>query len=184
MKFEQVLKIYWSKGFFYNGVLFNFDVNLDFLIKNSEGIGPVYRKLIIRRFEMQKIYKNRFVSLIEYPKTTHSTLNKLFSKTSSINSPISEVVRYNIIRLYLIRSYRGRAQAMGKPSRGQRTWSNAWTAHYSNFVIKSFISLVRRIHAEDKRPEKIDYRKIQKKYVKSKRKGVFKKQKIKLNAWF
>ena len=48
--------------------------------------------------------------------------------------------------------------------------------------MKSFISLVRRIHAEDKRPEKIDYKKVQKKYVKAKRKGVFKKQKIKLNA--
>lgn len=70
---------------------------------------------------MQKVYKDRSVSLIHYPKTMHSTLNKLFSKISSINSPISEVARYNIIRLYLIRSYRGRAQALGKPSHGQRT---------------------------------------------------------------
>ena len=184
MKFEQVLKIYWSKGFFYNGVLFNFDVNLDFLINNCEGLNLKYKKLFIRRFEMQKVYKDRSVSLLQYPKTTHSVLNKLFSKISSINSPISEVARYNIIRLYLIRSYRGRAQALGKPSHGQRTWSNAWTAHYNNFVIKSFISLVRRVHAEDKRPEKIDYKKVRKTYIKSKRKSVFKKKKIKLNAWF
>jgi len=44
---------------------------------------------------------------------------------SSLNYKISEVQYLNLVRLYLIKSYRGRAQALGKPSRGQRTWSNA-----------------------------------------------------------
>lgn len=182
--FEQVLKIYWSKGFFYNGILFNFDTTLDFLITNCEGMGRKFKKLFIKRFELQRVYRNRLTPLTHYSSSTHVTFNKLLSKISSINHPISEVIRYNIIRLYLIRSYRGRAQALGKPCRGQRTWSNSWTAHYNNSIIRSFISLVRRVNAENKKPEKIDYRKVQKRYVKSTKKGVFKKKKIKPNAWF
>jgi ribosomal protein S13 len=184
MKFEQVLKIYWSKGFLYNGVLFNFDTSIDFLIKNCDGMDSSYKQLFIRRFEMQKLYKDRNVLFTNYPPSMHLALNRILAAISSINGTISEVIRYNIIRLYLTRSFRGRAQALGKPSRGQRTWSNAWTAHYGNTVLKSFISLVRKIHAADKRPEKIDYKRVQKKHVKVRKKGVFKKEKIKLNAWF
>lgn len=184
MKFEQVLKIYWSKGFFYNGVLFNFDTNLDFLVSNCEGLGLSFRKQFVKRFEMQQVYKKHSTPLTYYSSSTRSTLNKLLSRISTTNHPISEVVRYNIIRLYLIRSYRGRAQALGKPSRGQRTWSNSWTAHYNNSIIRSFISLVKKINAENKKPEKIDYKKVQKRLVKSKQTGVFKKKKAKPNAWF
>lgn len=43
------------------------------------------------------------------------------SKTISINNAISELQRYNLIRLYLIKTFRGRCHALGKPSRGQRT---------------------------------------------------------------
>ena len=53
--------------------------------------------------------------------STHFTINKIFSKMSPFNRTVHELVRFNIIRLYLIRSYRGRAQSLGKPSRGQRT---------------------------------------------------------------
>jgi ribosomal protein S13 len=39
----------------------------------------------------------------------------------NINSNIDELLRYNLIRLYLIKTFRGRCHALGKPSRGQRT---------------------------------------------------------------
>ena len=48
-------------------------------------------------------------------------MNIILSQITSVNHQVSEVHHYNLIRLYLIKSYRGKAQAMGKPSRGQRT---------------------------------------------------------------
>lgn len=48
-------------------------------------------------------------------------INFLLSQVGSVNNQLKEVDRFNVIRLYLIRSYRGKAQALGKPSHGQRT---------------------------------------------------------------
>jgi len=184
MKFEQILKVYWSKGFYYNGVVFNFDTNLDFLINNSNGMGKFFKKFFIKRFEWSVVKNNRRTALTHYQTSTHVTINKLLSKINPFNHTIHELTRFHIIRLYLIRSFRGRAQAMGKPSRGQRTWSNAWTAYYNNSVIKNFITLARKLYTANKKPEKIDYKKTKKYVVKSKRVGVLKKKKSKLNAWF
>lgn len=184
MKFEQILKIYWSKGFYYNGVLYNPDTTLDSLIDNCNGVGKPLKKLFIDRFEWSDVKRNRKTSLLKYSPCTHLTINKIFSKINPFNHTIHELVRFHIIRLYLIRSFRGRAQSLGKPSRGQRTWSNAWTAHYNNHIIKSFLTLVKKLHSENKRPEKIDYRRPHKRVVKKKATTAFKKQKPKLNAWF
>lgn len=184
MKFEQILKIYWSKGFYYNSSLVGFDVTLDTLVNNCVGVGKPLKKLLIDRFEWKDVKKNRQTPLLNFSPSTHFTINKIFSKMSPFNHTLYELIRFNIIRLYLIRSYRGRAQSLGKPSRGQRTWSNAWTAHYSNQVIKSFLTLVKKKHAENKQPEKIDYRRPKKRPIKKKAVLAFKKQKPKLNAWF
>lgn len=48
-------------------------------------------------------------------------LNIIFSQISSVNNQVPEVIRLSVIREYLIRSYRGRCHALGKPVRGQRT---------------------------------------------------------------
>lgn len=101
--------------------MFNFDINLDFLIKNCDGIGRAFKDSFINRFEMLQVRRKRTTSIAAYPQSVQSALNKILAKISSVNYPISDVIRYNIIRLYLIRSYRGRSQALGKPSRGQRT---------------------------------------------------------------
>ena len=184
MKFEQILKVYWSKGFYYNGVLFNFDTNLDFLINNCSGLGKEFRTFFINRFEWNNVRSNDKTPLTRYPVSTQITINKIFSKINPFNRTIRDLTRYQIIRLYLIRSFRGCAQALGKPSRGQRTWSNAWTAYYNNTAIKSFITLAKKLHAAQKRPEKIDYKKVKKYTVKARKVHVFKKKKPKLNAWF
>ena len=55
------------------------------------------------------------------PENRLKAMNTYFSRVMSINHPLEEILRYTIIRLYLIKSFRGRCQAIGKPSRGQRT---------------------------------------------------------------
>jgi len=185
MKFEQILKVYWSKGFYYNGVVFNFDANLDFLINNCSGMGRFFKKFFIKRFEWYDINSNRQRPLTAYSQSTQTTINKLFSKINPFKHTIHELMRFHIIRIYAIRSYRGRAQAIGKPSRGQRTWSNAWTAYYSNSVLKKFITLTKKINNARKQPVKIDYRRKKKRVVRRSRPvSMVEKEKIKLNAWF
>ena len=44
-----------------------------------------------------------------------------FSQLTSINNTIFELIKYNLIRLFLIKTFRGRSHALGKPVRGQRT---------------------------------------------------------------
>ena len=56
------------------------------------------------------------------------------------------MIKYNLIRLYLIKSFRGRCQALGKPSRGQRTWSNSSNSKKLNIILKSFINEVKRFN--------------------------------------
>lgn len=47
--------------------------------------------------------------------------NMFLAQLTSVNGDYFALLKSNLIRLYLIRSFRGRAQAIGKPSRGQRT---------------------------------------------------------------
>ena len=58
---------------------------------------------------------------LDYDKEVRKLINVLLSQITSVNNQISEIQKYNLIRLYLTKTYRGRAQALGKPSRGQRT---------------------------------------------------------------
>ena len=57
--------------------------------------------------------------------TLINPLNIIFSQINSVNNQIPELKKLNTLRLYLIKSYRGRCHAIGKPVNGQRTWSNA-----------------------------------------------------------
>jgi ribosomal protein S13 len=70
---------------------------------------------------MNGLYYNPRGSLIELDDDQRLSLNRIFSKMNSLYSQVTELNRLNIIRLFLIKSFRGKAQAFGKPSRGQRT---------------------------------------------------------------
>lgn len=73
-------------------------------------------------------YTNLFY-LINYSTRFHKkltkTLNIIFSQINNVNTNLFELKKLNIIKKYLIRSYQGYCHAIGKPVRGQRTWSNA-----------------------------------------------------------
>lgn len=54
---------------------------------------------------------------------------------------------FNIFMLDLINTYRGARHAVGLPTRGQRTWSNAWSAYKSNLNLRQFkIKILKRLH--------------------------------------
>lgn len=89
------------------------------------GFKQHFLKSLIKRFELIFFLKNKKTQLIDYQKMSGrviiTPLNIIFSQINSVNNRFEELKRLNIIRLYLIKSYRGRSHALGKPVRGQRT---------------------------------------------------------------
>ena len=184
MKFEQVLQIYWSKGFLYNGRVIPFQSNLKSFCSEVGGINLATKIQILKRFELNLIYNNYLKLFSYYDKDLRKAINILLSQISSVNNQVYEINRFNLIRLYLIKSYRGKAQALGKPSRGQRTWSNAWTSYYYNKTIRNFIINIQRNLNKNKKEEQINYKVIKKKTKKTKNNPSLKKVKKKINTWF
>jgi len=184
LKFEQVLQIYWSKGFLYSGRITPFQTNLHNFCNEAGGLGMTTKIKLLKRFELNSLYNNSFSLFSEQDKDIQKLINILLSQITSVNNQISELNKYNLIRLYLIKSYRGRSQALGKPSRGQRTWSNAWTSYNYNKIIRNFIHTIQKSIGADKKTEQINYKVIQKKIKKTSRSSSLKKQEKKTPTWF
>ena len=125
MKYEHILQIYWTKGFFFGGKLFYFDQTLNDLMFHLPGLGKQFLQLLVNRFELTFFLKIKSTLLIDYQNTMKKpilkSLNVIFSQVNTVNNQLEDLKRLNIIRLYLIKSHRGRSHALGKPVRGQRT---------------------------------------------------------------
>jgi ribosomal protein S13 len=136
------------------------------------GLGSKFESLLLKRFELTTFY-------FSFSKNTHiltyfnnsykslvKTLNILFSQINNVNSTTLELRRLNILRKYLIKSYQGYCHSVGKPVRGQRTWSNGWNSFKCNNTLRSFINKVKHLQSSNKNDQtKVDYRKIKKKYT-------------------
>lgn len=187
MKFENVLQIYWTKGFFYGGQLFYFDQTPNDLMERTPGLGKKFFTRFTQRFESTVYRRKKTINVQDYQALTHRKilipLNVIYSQVSSVNSTVTELKRLNIIRLYLIKSYRGRCHAIGKPVRGQRTWSNAWMSYNTNKVLRTFISEARRKANQNKKEVKKNYKVVQKKYITKKKKKDHEKIKKK-SVWY
>jgi ribosomal protein S13 len=187
LKFEHILQIYWTKGFFFGGRLFYVDKTFDELFIQTPGLGKTTKQKFKDRFELDFFLKFKKTELLLSYQTTNFTpltkpINIIYSQINSVNNQRNELYRFNIIRLYLIRSYRGRCHALGKPVRGQRTWSNAWSTYNVNTTLRGFISETRRALLESKKEEKINFKVVKKKYTsKIKKKNKIKKKQI---IWF
>jgi ribosomal protein S13 len=94
------------------------------------GFGTKTKILFSKRLEWT-FFKNllREKTLLNYSKESRKkilkTINIILSQINNVNNDIYSLNRLNIIRLYLIKSYRGYCHMLGKPVKGQRTWSNA-----------------------------------------------------------
>lgn len=117
-----------------------------------------------------------------YRREVLKSFNIFLSQTHSVNNSIFELQRLNIVRLYLARFYRGKFHALGKPTRGQRTWSNAWTAFRGNKVLRNFIGFTRKF-SEQVKVKKINYKLTSKKYLPSSKKKISKVT-LKKKVWF
>merc|ERR1711957_1043572 len=144
-------------------------------------MGRCFLRRLVQRFELTFFIKDKSQDLVKltdpYPRPVTVPLNIIFSQINSVNHERDELYRLNILRLYLIKSYRGRCHALGKPVRGQRTWSNAWGSYNTNTTLRGFVSEMRRLIRQNKKVEKINYKVVKKKYAFRKKKKKKKKKK-------
>lgn len=184
MKFEQLLQIYWSRGFLYGGKVKNFNITLKNLIIESPGMANISQFKIIKRFEFNFLIfrKNQLLSTL--PLDQRKIINMYLSQIISINNNIFELIKYNMIRLYLIKTFKGRCHALGKPSKGQRTWSNASTAYKVNRTIRFFIRQVKKNNITEKKVESLNKKLAKKKLKKNQPKIKMIMIKKKKNLWF
>jgi ribosomal protein S13 len=85
------------------------------------GVAKYTRIKFIRRFELNGFVRDKKKTFMIFSLEQRKIINMYLSELSSINNNIFELVKYNMVRLYLIKTFRGRCFALGKPSRGQRT---------------------------------------------------------------
>lgn len=187
MRFEHILQLYWSKGFFFGGRLFYTNIKFNQIFNLLPGLNTSFRRRLISRLEITTNikYENFFFNerINKYTTFFIQTLNRIFSQVSSVNNQLPEVLRLIIIHKYLIKSYKGRCHAVGKPVRGQRTWSNSWNSYNLNKILRVFIGETFKLLEQNKREEKINYKMTKKKYViDNKRKKS--KIKVKKKIWF
>ena len=183
MKFEQLLKIYWTRGFLYGGQSENYNLSFKEFFSTKAGLGLFAKNKFITRFELS-VFARKDLNFTQLDLDFRKVINMYLSQLISINHAVHDLLKFNLIRLYLIKTYRGRCFALGKPNRGQRTWSNAWTASRSNLTIKKFISEVKKFNVIKKKVESLNMKFIKKrpKQKAPKIKMIFTKKKK--NFWF
>jgi len=94
------------------------------MFDNLAGLAKKTRFNFIKRFEFGFFLKNHIrknYSFINMTGDRKKIINMYMSQLTNTSNDIYNLTRFNLIRLYLIKSFRGRAQMLGKPSRGQRT---------------------------------------------------------------
>lgn len=91
----------------------------------TPGIGRSFRHGILKRLELDNRLSVNLTPVTSFKRIYKievvNFLNQYYSQVNSVNNVISDLQRLNIIRLYLIKSYKGKCHSIGKPSNGQRT---------------------------------------------------------------
>jgi ribosomal protein S13 len=147
MRFDHVLSAYWPKGFFFGGQLFYFDKTIDEVLARAPGLGRYTRSKLVDRYELDYFLQcEPGLNLLNFqeqgsePKEFLQSLNKMMSEISSVNELRHMKHERALRKLYLLRTYRGRCHAQGKPTRGQRTWSNGWTPYKYNTYVRTWLN--------------------------------------------
>jgi ribosomal protein S13 len=184
MKFEHLLRIYWSRGFLYGGKLHPFASTFKDFFEEKPGLYVKSRNQFVKRFELDHFALEKEKLFTKFPLDFRKVINMYLSQITSINSNLFELIKYTFIRLYLIRTFRGRCSALGKPIRGQRTRSNASTTFKCNRVVRLFISQVKKNNVIEKKQDSLNLKFIKKRVKKQAPKIKMVITKKNKNLWF
>jgi ribosomal protein S13 len=182
LKFEHILQVYWAKGFFWGGkLIYPNNLNYSTVTKDLYGVNHKFKILLTKRLEFSTFLyftsKTTYLRnyLIFYSKNVTKTINIIFSQINNVNSSLIELKKLNILRKYLVKSYKGYCHVIGKPVRGQRTWSNGWNSFKCNNFLRNFVNTVKTLKLKNtgvtSKNLKKDYTSVKKKYIHTINKG-------------
>jgi ribosomal protein S13 len=89
---------------------------------NTPGLASKTKKLLNQRFELNLLLPDTKKLLPTYESETSKIiikpLNVFLSQINTVNNQYTDLLRLIIMRMYLIKSYKGRCHAIGKPVKG------------------------------------------------------------------
>lgn len=168
----------------YSGKVRSFNTTLTSFFDENLGMSEYVKKQFVKRFEINHFIAKREESFTSLTLERRKIINMYLSRIISINNNINELIKYNLIRLYLIKTFKGRCHALGKPVRGQRTWSNASTSYRYNRIIRYFVYQVKKNNTTEKKKVTLNTKMIKKKTKKTAPKIKMIITKKKKNLWF
>lgn len=119
--------------YLFNGKLIEPNESVYYNIFKSYGLKFVFLKLIEQRLETNVNKKLNLYKKYEWDVFLENCYNLVPYDGSVFNRKL-----LNIVILDSVSSYRGWCHFRGLPTRGQRTWTNAWSVYKSNGVLRNF----------------------------------------------
>lgn len=119
--------------YLFNGKLIEPDESVYYNIYNSYGLKKIFLNLIEKRLEIELNSKLKLFKTHEW----EIFLKHCYDLVPE-ESTIFDKKTLNIVILDSISSYRGWCHFRGLPTRGQRTWTNAWSAYKSNGILRNY----------------------------------------------
>jgi len=106
---------------YYMDVIFRFDDSITHSISRCKGLGGLFSVRLTSRFEIKKQQAINKVPLKCLVNGEIEALDDILAKVIPDKFQILDLMRVNILRKFVIRSYQGLCHAHGKPVYGQRT---------------------------------------------------------------
>jgi len=125
-----------SKKFFFNNEFLNEKNPIYDNINRSWGIGNKFLSLLATRLEKNAIDFKK-ISIEDLNRQQWLVVSRMFRGVLPKRGSLKRRHIANIYFLDIISSYRGWRHANGLPTRGQRTWTNSWSAYNSNTTLRS-----------------------------------------------
>lgn len=119
--------------YLFNGKLVEPEESIYYNIYNSYGLNNVFLKLLESRLELNLNFKLKNFKKHEWILFLDLCYNLVPKDTTIFNKKT-----LNVVILDSIASYRGWCHFRGLPTRGQRTWTNAWSVYKSNGILRNF----------------------------------------------
>jgi len=98
----------------------------------TPALNKKFKKILIKRFELtyfRRFFKKNLIDDLQLITNKNikvrNPLNIIYSQVHNVNKNLNDLKQLNILKQYLIKTYKGRCHALGKPVRGQRSWSNS-----------------------------------------------------------
>jgi ribosomal protein S13 len=121
LKSDQLILVYWARGLYYNSRVVEFIHSLHNFLSLNAGINVSSLNILLKRLEINKQNFGLKLNLLAFSTQQQYALNNELSAVASTNYPVRMLYRFNILKLFFIRSYKGICHILGKPVHGQRT---------------------------------------------------------------